>query len=258
MQSGERPKLSHTGSGGTTPLRERFGGMMRKRDGTGAYLFFFSPMWNDVNANVIDQPAQTVPRKLSLSSPQGTLGSPRDSGLPSPRTRGPLAPGFDGILNSGETWVSRRRASESGTRLGSGIAPRAEDDDELQSASRLKIDEQEEEQHRHPESNDTPDPLVSSQNSSAPSRNSQVPEQFSVDNSAPPSMNGTERPTSPTFHSPTHSVPAESIPVQPLTNSTTAAVASQPATNPATVEWTYLDPQGHVQGKTQPPQSSCI
>lgn len=199
----------------------------------------------------IDQPAQTVPRKLSLSSPQGALGSPRDSGLPSPRTRGPLAPGFDGILNSGETWVSRRRASESGTRLNSGIASRTDDDDELQSASRLKIDEQEEEQHRHPESIDTDPPgeNVSSQNSSAPS---QGPEQSVVDNSAPPSMNGTERPTSPTFHSPTHSVPAGNVSVQ---LSTPVTAASQPVT---TVEWTYLDPQGHVQGKSQLPRSSCI
>jgi PERQ amino acid-rich with GYF domain-containing protein len=217
--------------------------------------FFFSPTWKDVNANPIDQPAQTMPRKLSLSSPQGPLGSPRDSGLPSPRTRGPLAPGFDGILNSGETWVSRRRASESGTRLSSGVAPRADDDAEQQSASRLKIDEQEEELYRHSESIDTPDLLgdnVSPQSLSAPSGNSQGPEPFVVDNAASPSMNGTERPTSPTFHSPTHSAPAESIPAQPLANSTPVTAASQPVTNPASIEWTYLDPQGHVQGKTQP------
>jgi PERQ amino acid-rich with GYF domain-containing protein len=258
MQSGERPKHSHTGPGGA-PLRERFGGMMRKRDGTGAYILFFSPMWKDVNANTTDQPAQSMPRKLSLSSPQGPHGSPRDSGLPSPRTRGPLAPGFDGILNSGETWVSRRRASESGTRLSSGVHPRVDDDDELQSASRLRIDEQEEDQHRHPESIDTPDPLgedVSSRNMSALSGNSQGREPSVVDNS--PSMNGTERPSSPTFHNPTHSVPTESIPVQPLTNPTPVTATSQTVTNPATIEWTYLDPQGSVQGKRKPHQSSCI
>ncbi|KAH9994407.1 hypothetical protein BJV77DRAFT_994542 [Russula vinacea] len=205
MQSGERPKHSHTGPGGA-PLRERFGGMMRKRDGTALLVL-----------------------------PQGPHGSPRDSGLPSPRTRGPLAPGFDGILNSGETWVSRRRASESGTRLSSGVHPRVDDDDELQSASRLRIDEQEEDQHRHSESIDTPDPL---------GENPSV-----VDNS--PSMNGTERPSSPTFHNPTHSVPTESIPVQPLTNPTPVTATSQTVTNPATIEWTYLDPQGSVQGPFQ-------
>ncbi len=205
--------------------------------------------------STLDQPAQTMPRKLSLSSSQGPLGSPRDSGLPSPRTRGPLAPGFDGILNSGETWISRRRASESGARLSSGIGPRADDDDELQSTCRLKIDEQEEEQHRQPESIDTPDSLgeaVSSQNLSAPPRNSQGPEQSVVDNSDSPSMNGTERPASPTSRNPTHPVPAESVPVRTLTNSTAVIAASQPVTNPATVEWSYLDPQGQVQGKILP------
>ena len=261
MQSGDRPKLSHTGSGGATPLRERFGGMMRKRDGTGAHLFFFDLAWRRINVCTLDQPPQTTPRKLSLSSPQGPLGSPRDSGLPSPRTRGPLAPGFDGILNSGETRVSRRRTSESGTRLSSGIGLRADDDDELQSTSRLTIDEQEEEQHRQPGSNDAPDlrdETVSSQNPGVPPMNSQGPEQSVVDNPVSPSMNGTERPASTTFHSPTHPIPAESVPAQPLTNSTAVTAASQPVTNPATVEWSYLDPQGQVQGNPFSPFSLPI
>ena len=256
MQPGERPKLSHTGSGGATPMRERFGGMMRKRDSTGAHLFFFDLAWRYVNASTLDQPAQTTPRKLSLSSPQGPLGSPRDSGLPSPRTRGPLAPGFDGILNSGETWVSRRRASESGTRLSSGIGPRADDDDELQSTNRLRIDEQEEEQHHQPEVNDAPAPrdgTVSSQNSGVPLMNSQGPQQSVVENTVSSSTNGTERPGSPAFHNPTHPVPTESVPA--LTNSSPVTAASQPATNPAIVEWSYLDPQGQVQGNYPPPSN---
>ena len=37
-QPGERQKLSHTGSGMASPLRERFGGLMRKRDGAGAEI----------------------------------------------------------------------------------------------------------------------------------------------------------------------------------------------------------------------------
>jgi PERQ amino acid-rich with GYF domain-containing protein len=216
-------------------------------------IYFFDLAWRYVNASILDQPAQAAPRKLSLSSPQVPLGSPRDSGLPSPRTRGPLAPGFDGILNSGETRVSRRRTSESGTRLGSGIGLRADDDDELQSTSRLKIDEQEEEQPRQPESNDAPDPrdeTVSSPNPGDPPMNSQGPQPSVVDSTISPSMNGTERPASPTFHSRTHPVPTESVPAQPLTNSTLVTAGSQPVTNPASVEWLYLDPQGQVQGST--------
>jgi len=198
---------------------------------------------------IIDQPALTIPRKLSLSSTQGPLGSPRDTSLPSPRTRGPLNPGFDGILNSGETWVSRRRASESGTRLNSGATTRAEGDDELQSASRLKIDEEEEEHHRHSESIDPPDPLgqsASSQDSSLPTGDSlQEPEQSGIHNAVSSPVNGTEGPTSSTLHTALHPAAADD---QPSTNTVPATSASQPATNPASIEWSYLDPQGLVQG----------
>jgi hypothetical protein len=141
------------------------------------------------------------------------------------------------------------------------MGPRADDDDELQSTSRLKIDEQEEDQHRQAESNDAPDPrdeTVSSQNSGVPPINSRGPEQSVVDNTVSPSLNGTERPASPTFHSPSHPVPTESVPAQPLTNSTPVTTASQPVTNAATVEWSYLDPQGQVQGNSFPPFSFLI
>jgi PERQ amino acid-rich with GYF domain-containing protein len=198
---------------------------------------------------IIDQPALTIPRKLSLSSTQGPLGSPRDSSLPSPRTRGPLNPGFDGILNSGETWVSRRRASESGTRLNSGATTRAEGNDEPQSASRLKIDEEEEEHHLHSESIDPPDPLgqsASSQDSSLPTADSlPEPEQFHIHNAVSSPMNGSEVPTSSMLHTAPHPLAADD---QPSTNTVPATSASQPATNPASIEWSYLDPQGLVQG----------
>ncbi len=39
-QPGERPKLSHTSSGMATPLRERFGGLIRKREGTGTGVYY--------------------------------------------------------------------------------------------------------------------------------------------------------------------------------------------------------------------------
>ncbi|OJT13217.1 GYF domain-containing protein mpd2 [Trametes pubescens] len=53
-----------------------------------------------------DQMPLTIPRKLSLSNMQGPLASPRDGALPSPRVR----PGFDGVLS--ETWSARRRNAE--------------------------------------------------------------------------------------------------------------------------------------------------
>ncbi|KAJ7022069.1 hypothetical protein C8F04DRAFT_1139338 [Mycena alexandri] len=94
IQTGERPRLPHSTSSGTgSPMRERFGGLsMRRRESS-------------------DQLTQAPPRKLSLSSTQVPL-SPRDAALPSPRTRLGHTPTFDGVLNGGESWVARRRASE--------------------------------------------------------------------------------------------------------------------------------------------------
>ncbi|KAJ7480189.1 hypothetical protein B0H11DRAFT_2280849 [Mycena galericulata] len=89
---GERPRLPHSPSSGAgSPLRERFG-LMRRRESS-------------------DQLSSSVPRKLSLSNTQTPL-SPRDAALPSPRTRLGHTPTFDGVLNGGESWVARRRASE--------------------------------------------------------------------------------------------------------------------------------------------------
>jgi PERQ amino acid-rich with GYF domain-containing protein len=217
-------------------------------------LFFFGPIWRTINIIITDQPALTIPRKLSLSSTQGPLGSPRDSSLPSPRTRGPHTPGFDGILNSGDTWVSRRRASESGTRLNLGAIPRADGDDEPQSTSSLKIDEEEEQQHRYSESIDPPDPQSQKKSASPhdlnpPSRGSlQEPKLTDVDDTVSSPANGNEGPTSSTPHTATHPVAADGLPVQPLSNSVSVTPSSQPVPNPVSVEWSYLDPQGQVQG----------
>ncbi|PFH54735.1 hypothetical protein AMATHDRAFT_277 [Amanita thiersii Skay4041] len=86
--SADRARLNHSNSVTNSPLRERFGAL-RRRDSTAP-----------------------LPRKQSLSSLQTQAASPRDVGLPSPRTRVGLAPNFDGVLNSGDSWVARRRASE--------------------------------------------------------------------------------------------------------------------------------------------------
>ncbi|KIY67498.1 hypothetical protein CYLTODRAFT_375933 [Cylindrobasidium torrendii FP15055 ss-10] len=95
--AGERPRLNHanSASGTGSPLRERFGGLARRR------------------GESTDQIPTTLPRKLSLSSMQSPI-SPRDPGIPSPRV-GRMATGFDGVLGSsgGDTsWSARRRASE--------------------------------------------------------------------------------------------------------------------------------------------------
>jgi PERQ amino acid-rich with GYF domain-containing protein len=47
-----------------------------------------------------------------MSSGPVPIPSSRDGGQPSPRPRVGFAPSFDGVLNSGESWGARRRPSE--------------------------------------------------------------------------------------------------------------------------------------------------
>ena len=186
-----------------------------------------------------------------MSSTQGPLGSPRDGSLPSPRTRGPVTPSFDGILNSGETWVSRRRASESGTRLNSG-ATRGDGETEPQSGNRLKIDEVEEEQQRHSGSRLDSTSKNASQNSDPSPGDSPQGVTMPVNDSATSSpMNDPDGST--TFHGvtqPPAQVPVDGLPAQSSANPAPVTAASQHVANPASIEWSYLDPQGQVQGTT--------
>jgi PERQ amino acid-rich with GYF domain-containing protein len=174
--------------------------------------------------------------------------------LPSARTRGSLTPGFDGILNSGETWTSRKRASESGTRLNSTTPLRGDGDGdgEPQSASRLKIDEEEEEHRHHTQPTlDRTGQDVSSQNLGYTTGDSPQGVEASIDNDTSSFVNGSEGLTSSAFHSAMQPAPADVVSVQSSANSAPVATAPQPVTNPASIEWSYLDPQGQVQGTIQ-------
>ncbi|KAJ8090529.1 kinesin-like protein [Marasmius tenuissimus] len=208
-QNLERPRLTHssTGSGTGSPLRERYGSMgimQRRRDST-------------------DQAPTLAPRKLSLSGQQ-PLGSPRDVGLPSPRRIG-HTPGFDGVLNGGESWVARRRASEGlGKVAGISREPSGEEneireEDEEGRAERGK----ETEPQKASESLSQPDPRTDASGIAT-----QRPEditngfaQLSVDQKTQGIINS---------------------PIPPQ-----AGVPSPP-TDLGSVEWSYLDPQGQVQG----------
>ena len=59
-----------------------------------------------------DSPTTTLPRKQSLSTLQSPGVGTRSGPMPSPRVRQGFSGGFDGVLGAGETWTSRRRASE--------------------------------------------------------------------------------------------------------------------------------------------------
>ncbi|KAK7064621.1 GYF domain-containing protein [Favolaschia claudopus] len=200
--TGERPRMPHSASSGTgSPLRERFGNLsMRRRESS-------------------DQ--LTAPRKLSLSNTQGPM-SPRDAALPSPRTRIGHTPTFDGVLNGGESWLARRRASE---------AKAAARDTDPHEAPTLEIREEDE---------DT--------SATADSTNVGATQGLSKDTAPPPlpdpapassqSKTATDR-TSYSPHVPNGSDPAPA----PVQNGPPPGIQDL-----ATVEWSYLDPQGQLQG----------
>ncbi|KAJ7456540.1 hypothetical protein FB451DRAFT_1276327 [Mycena latifolia] len=199
--TGERPRLPHSNSASGTgsPLRERFGGLMRRRDSS-------------------DQLSPTVPRKLSLSSAQAPL-SPRDAGLPSPRTRLGHTPTFDGVLNGGESWVARRRASEAKS-----IGNASRDPDHHEGRG-LEIREEDEDASVNSGPNEIPpDPP---QPKASPSHDVPTAQSKAGDgvSHTPHIQNGSDLAATTVSNGPPPGI-------QDL----------------ASVQWSYLDPQGQLQG----------
>ncbi|EIW86395.1 hypothetical protein CONPUDRAFT_148488 [Coniophora puteana RWD-64-598 SS2] len=205
--SSDRPRIGHNNSAGASPMRERFGSLMnRRRDST-------------------DQPPLTIPRKLSMSNTQGTAASPRDAALPSPRTRmGGFGSGIDGVLSNSDSWVARRRASES-TKPGSNTSRDATDGE-------LKGPDIKEEEEGQP-SMDAPQGDVVTRDVPSTGAHS-LDENHIANGVASIALSGASpvpqiAPPNPHFDSP---VPP-GLPGNP---------------DPSTIEWSYVDPSGTVQG----------
>ncbi|KAJ3983366.1 hypothetical protein F5890DRAFT_1442875 [Lentinula detonsa] len=209
-QNLERPRLNHanTASASGSPLRERFGSLMtRRRDST-------------------DQPP-LLPRKLSLSS-QAPNNNSRESGMPSPRGRLGHTPGFDGVLNGGDSWVARRRASE-------GLVPKAPANsarDPGEDHKELEIREEDEE--INPDSKPNPDPqLVPKDTTQSTSSVIAMQKPDKIDSGVALDVPGT------------HSISSSPA-------STSASIGLPPGiVDLSSIEWSYLDPQGQVQGPFQ-------
>ncbi|KAG2368205.1 hypothetical protein BDR07DRAFT_1391499 [Suillus spraguei] len=217
----DRPRLNHSNTGGS-PMRG-FGLMGRRRDST-------------------DQPPLALPRKLSVSNIQGN--SPRDGALPSPRTRiGGFTSGFDGVLNGGDSWMARRRTSESVLKVG-GASMGTRPDSREEDAKGHNIKEVEEE---HPVENTTlhpspsgasqlspiPDALPPDTTSNSPSQRSALSPDSAVHRMAGMSLDENER-TNADF--------------RPNSAADSLTTGPPPGLDPASIEWSYLDPQGQVQG----------
>ncbi|EKM60710.1 uncharacterized protein PHACADRAFT_133413 [Phanerochaete carnosa HHB-10118-sp] len=217
----ERPKLNHSTTGPNSPLRERLGGYMGRR-----------------RENSTDQPPLTLPRKLSQSSIHAPLLSPREA-LPSPRTRIPGAAGIDGVLS--DSWSIRRRTSEGLLKAGG----RAGDLNENQDNSQATGIKEEEEEHRITGQSD-----VGAANGDENAPPNDLPPKSLLAGSGEAQANADIV---------SASVGKLSLNTQGVEMNAGNAVSqtileNTPAGPPPgivdlnTVEWSYLDPQGQVQG----------
>ncbi|KAG9314550.1 hypothetical protein JVU11DRAFT_5350 [Chiua virens] len=220
----DRQRLSHSNSAANNTMR--YGSFLgRRRDST-------------------DQPPLSLPRKLSISNTQGaTLTSPRDA-LPSPRNRmGAFGSGFDGVLNNGDAW-SKRRPPAGATGAGGGVLARGDGREE--DARRSEIKEEEESGGHHSSYTRDSDAAVVTDRSSSPG-----PGTFQSDVIQNNQVSSSE------FNPLDQSMASMSLEGRNETNSnarispTTNPLPLRPPpglTDPASIEWSYLDPQGQVQG----------
>ncbi|KAG6381373.1 acetyl-coenzyme A transporter 1-domain-containing protein [Boletus reticuloceps] len=233
----DRQRLSHSNSATNSTMR--YGPFMgRRRDSTGEYERVFSLL--SLTFILTRSISAHLPRKLSLSNIQGgTLASPRDA-LPSPRNRiGAFGSGFDGVLNSGDSW-SRKRPSAGVAGLGGGILARGEGKEEDARYSEIK-EEEESTTHHSSDVHDGDPAAIMHPPSSGPNM--------------PPSNLGPL--SSSDLDSVGQGMAVMSLETlnqpnaNPRVSSTTNPLPSGPPpglTDPASIEWSYLDPQGQVQG----------
>jgi len=170
-----------------------------------------------------EQPTITIPRKQSLSNLPASQASPRDAAAASPR-RGPgYTPTLDGILSSGESWVTRRRASDASLKVSTG-AGRDVLGDHSNESKGIEIPEEEED--------------------------AGIRVQIPNDATYPAAASGDIESPIPGSHDPSAEMSNLSI------NNSSSAVGSHGSPSPLTgtidyarIEWSYKDPSGQVQGR---------
>lgn len=181
-----------------------------------------------------------MPRKQSLSSGQSPLASPRDN---TPRTRIGFVPSFDGVLSAGDSWLARRKAADGLSKSTSGS--RGDSVDEVDSKT-TEIKEEE-----------ISDIATTPHSEGKPESNQRSTPQQSDSSSV--IGEASEELASQTANMNIHGVPSESDD-QNIRNvlagkeAASALILDHTLSTPsqsdlANVEWSYLDPQGNVQGK---------
>jgi PERQ amino acid-rich with GYF domain-containing protein len=208
---------------------------MRRRDGTGNSCHITQNVLL-IDFCVLEQPPITTQRKLSSSGPAPVL-TPKDGGQPSPRPRIGFASSFDGVLSGGDSWTSRRRTSDAYLR---GAAVREElcvGDTQTDSRGSETISEGEKGKQADPDG-------VGGLGTSLAHSNSQssLSHDTLKDDAHPqvviPLIDGCLS---------THETRSNS---SNGTDIGTGRVYSTGIQDLASVEWSYLDPQGQVQGKS--------
>ncbi|KZT22108.1 hypothetical protein NEOLEDRAFT_1157903 [Neolentinus lepideus HHB14362 ss-1] len=219
--TGERPRLTNNGSGGVSPMRERFGSLMGRRRGDST-----------------DQQPSVLPRKLSMSGIHGSLNSPRDGAMPSPRTRAGFSPGFDGVLNGGEGWNLRRRPSEGPLRTANSSIDHGSADLHSDNQQHKIKEEEESAEANGGSSSGTQDSTVNGGDSS-PAENAPRATLDTTD----PLENGI---TDLSLGNSTDHYTVGGLTA--VTQLDPVAVPPPGLTDLASIEWSYLDPQGQIQG----------
>lgn len=200
---------------------------------------------------ILDQPPAHLPRKLSTSSLQPSLASPREAALPSPRNR--IGTGFDGVLS--DTWSSRRRASEALSKPGGGLVNRFERGaNDLHTESNGIQEETEEQQRDHNHKLSDSEQKESTKEHSVKSNGQTVQPENGVPSGSYVAVGDLKDKVS--------YLTLEERPAEGQNNSKgdSPAIGPPPGfTDLASIEWSYLDPQGQTQGESQlRHRSNCL
>jgi PERQ amino acid-rich with GYF domain-containing protein len=189
-----------------------------------------------------DQPPSALSRKLLHASTHPPSGSPRDSGQPPPRGRAGFGPSFDGVLNGGEAWVARRKSSDGAPKSG-GAQPTRSGSAE-QEIKGLDIHEEEQEQEEPPQPMERVDSADDGGGDAAGTKlDLRSVEAAVVDlNLSDANASVQDQSTAPNFDHTSAPLSVDPPPGLP---------------DMASMEWSYLDPQGHVQGIFPPCSLRC-
>lgn len=162
--------------------------------------------------------------------------SPREA----PRTRVGYIPGFDGVLNNGDSWVARKRTSEASAKIGSGsFRDPGDTHDVLASGIR---EEKEDDNRTNFQSQPVQDQNFFSASSAQghSEENSLHVSHNESGSQTPPNtfpLNGTDN-------------------VDPFGNNRSDVGPPPGLFDLAAVEWSYKDPTGQIQGQCQYPHKS--